>query len=37
MGGFDDDAVRGEGWEGDVVLDGVVKLIVSYDGALGGG
>lgn len=37
MGGSDDDAVRGEGWEGDVVPDGVVEFIVGYDGALGGG
>lgn len=37
MGGSDDDAVGGEGWEGDVILNGVVEFIVGYDGALGGG
>ena len=37
MGGSDDDAVRGEGREGDVVPDGVAKFIVGDDGALGGG
>lgn len=37
MGGSDDNAVGGERWEGDVVLDGVVEFIVGYDSALGGG
>ena len=37
VGCFDDDTVGGEGWERDVVTNGVVECIVGYDGALGGG